>query len=353
VIARLRLAVPLLLTQLLEEPLSGRGIRERLGRLNDAALVARANVRLEGRRGRPPALYAVAPRGREYLRRRRQGIAPDQEVPRYLDKDRRLRPPGRGSDVPHELEIQVALVALRQYGTGTRPHWHTTRMPGGRWDVGMVHNDQRDRTLRLADLLPAPGYSIRGEQLDVLGTLEPDLSVQLQGDVDGQRAVIDLLLEIDRTGRGAYNAAKFAAYDQFLGGWCLRTRRFGRERRSRPVVVFVASRADRIPPLLHAADRAMTLGFGAPAATNPRRSNTRAGPTPHSPAWSGCSPTSRWRCGYPRCRQRFVVERPRCGPSVWRCCPSSGGPRADARPALRYPGRGSERRDLLYARARV
>jgi hypothetical protein len=88
--------------------------------------------------------------------------------------------------------------------------------------------------------------------------------VQLQGAVEGERALIDLLLEVDRTGRGAYNAAKYAAYDQFLGGWCLRTRRFGRERRTRPLAVFVARRAEAIPPLLHAADRAMTLGFGAP-----------------------------------------------------------------------------------------
>jgi hypothetical protein len=148
-------------------------------------------------------------------------------------------------------------------------HWHTTRMPGGRWDVGMIHHDQRDRTLRLADLLPASGYSVHGEQLDAPATLEPDLSLQLQGTVEGERAVIDLLLEVDRTGRGAYNAAKYAAYDQFLGGWCLRTRRFGRERRTRPLVVFVAGRADAIPALLHGADRAMTLGFGAPGRYEP------------------------------------------------------------------------------------
>jgi hypothetical protein len=142
-------------------------------------------------------------------------------------------------------------------------------MPGGRWDVGMVHQDPRDRTMRLADLLPAPGYSVHGERLDAPSTLEPDLSVQLQGTVGGERAVIDLLLEVDRTGRGAYNASKYAAYDQFLGGWCLRTRRFGRERRTRPLAVFVAGRAEAIPPLLHAADRAMTLGFGEPGRYEP------------------------------------------------------------------------------------
>jgi len=81
--------------------------------------------------------------------------------------------------------------------------------------------------------------------------------------------VIDLLLEVDRTGRGAYNAAKFAAYDQFLGGWCLRTRRFGRERKTRPIVVFVARRAKTVLTLLTRADPAMTLGFGSPGSYDP------------------------------------------------------------------------------------
>ena len=126
----------------------------------------------------------------------------------------------------------------------------------------MIHEDHRDRPLRLSDLTPVPGLSVHGERLDAPPTLEPDLSVQLQGQAGGQRAVIDLLIEVDRTGRGAYNAAKFAAYDHFLGGWCVRTRHWGRERRTRPVVVFVAHAPQAMLALLHAADQAMTLGFG-------------------------------------------------------------------------------------------
>ncbi|MCP9491541.1 MAG: type IV secretion system DNA-binding domain-containing protein [Solirubrobacteraceae bacterium MAG38_C4-C5] len=267
VIARLRLAAPLLLGQLLEEPLPARAVRKRLAKLHDAGLIAQATVGLEGRRGRPPLLFTIAPRGLEYLRARRQEMAPDQDIPRYLDAERKPPEPGKGREVPHELALQVALVALRQYDA--RLHWHTTRMPGGRWDVGMVHHDQRDRTLRLADLLPAPGYSAHGEQLSAPAKLEPDLSVQMRGPVDGGRAVIDLLLEVDRTDRGAYNAAKYAAYDHFLGGWCLRTRRFGHERATRPLVVFVARQARAVPALLASADRAMTLGFGAPGRYEP------------------------------------------------------------------------------------
>lgn len=265
VVARLTVAAPKLLGLLLDEPATERATRERLAKLHDTALIARSDVGIEGRRGRPPHLYAIAPRGLEYLRQRRAQLAPDQEVPRYLHPDRKPPSPGRGRDIPHELAVQVTLVALTQYGgTATRLHWHTTRMPGGRWDVGMVHADSRDRVLRLADLLPARGVSVHGERLDAVATLEPDLSVQLQGPVDSQRAVIDLLLEIDRTGRGSYNEAKFVSYDHFLGGWCLRTRRFGHERRTRPIVVFVTQTPDAMLRLLHAADPAMTLGFAAP-----------------------------------------------------------------------------------------
>lgn len=269
VIARLRVAAPNLVAHLLEESTPERTMRNRLVKLHDAALIARSDVSIGGR-GRRPYLYAIAPRGLEHLRLRRAKVVPDQEVPRYLDADRRLPAPGRGSDVPHELAVQVALVALRQYGgTATTLHWHTTRMPGGRWDVGMVHRDQRDRTLRLADLMPTPGLSVRGEHLDAPIGLEPDVSIQLQGPAGGDRAVIDLLLEVDRTRRGAYNAKKFVAYDHFLGGWCLRTRRFGQQRKTRPVVVFVAREPRGMLTLLHSADAAMTLGFGGAGRYDP------------------------------------------------------------------------------------
>jgi hypothetical protein len=264
IVARLHLAAPLLLAQLLEEPLSQRAMQERLARLHDAGLVARTNVGVTGRRGRPPVLYAIASRGLEYLRARRQELAPDKDAAAYLDAERKLPTPGKGQEVPHELALQVALVALRQYDR--RLHWHTTRMPGGRWDVGMVHHDQRDRTLRLADLLPAPGYSAHGEQLQAPAKLEPDLSVQLHGP---SQARIDMLLEIDRTSRSAYNQSKFTAYDHFLGGWCLRTRRFGEQLRTRPLVVFVTHQARAALALLSAADQAMTLGFGAPGRYEP------------------------------------------------------------------------------------
>ena len=264
VIARLRFAAPRLLAGLLAEPPSERVLRERLARLHDAGLIARSDVSIEARRGRRPRLFAVAPRGLEYLRHRHTELRPEHDIPTYLRPGRELPTPGKGREVPHELAVQLVPIALSQYGgTATQLHWHTTRMPGGRWDIGMIHKDRRDRTLRLADLLPTPGVSAHGERLDAPVALEPDLSIQLQGPVQDERAAIDLLVEVDRTDRGAYNADKLVAYDHFLGGWCLRTRRWGDQRASRPIALFVARTPKATLTLLHAADPAMSLGFAA------------------------------------------------------------------------------------------
>lgn len=165
---------------------------------------------------------------------------------------------GKGQEVPHELAIQVALAALRQYVECLS--WRTSRMPGGRWDVGMIHGDG-GRELRGSDLLPSLDYHTRGERLGASPTVVPDLAVGLEGTVDGEAVTLDMLVEVDRTGRGAYNAKKFAAYDQFLGGWCKRTADF---KNGRPLVVFVADEARAIPALMAAADPVMTLGYAAP-----------------------------------------------------------------------------------------
>ena len=76
---------------------------------------------------------------------------------------------GKGQEVPHELAIQVALAALRQYVECLS--WRTSRMPGGRWDVGMIHGEAAgscvaptcfpaSTTTRAAsDWAPAPPWS--------------------------------------------------------------------------------------------------------------------------------------------------------------------------------------------------
>lgn len=265
VIARLKFAVPRVLAGLLPDAAGERALRNRLGHLFDSGLIARSEVVIPGRHGRRPRVFTIAPRGLEYLRSRHATLRPDNEPPGYLQAKRQLPSPGKGSELAHELAVQLVAIALDQFGASL--HWHTTRMPGGRWDIGMIHGNPRDRTLTLADLAPRPGITVHGEHMRVQTVLEPDLSVQLQGRLRGELAVIDALVEVDRTRRGAYNTDKFAAYDHFLGGWCLRTRRWGSNgetdaRGGRPLLLVVAITGRDLMVLLHAADTAMTLGLG-------------------------------------------------------------------------------------------
>jgi hypothetical protein len=55
------------------------------------------------------------------------------------------------------------------------------------------------------------GVSAHRERLDAPIALEPDLSIQLQGTLRGERAAIHLLVEVDRADRGAYNTGKDSA----------------------------------------------------------------------------------------------------------------------------------------------
>jgi len=264
VIARLLVGAPRQLGVLLEGKPSQRALRERLGRLFDAGLLARSEAIIDGRRGRRPRLYAVAPRGLEYLRRRHEEIG-DGSLPGYLLEGRTLPTPLGRDTVHRELSMQLLLVALVEHGDRTtNVHWHTTRMPGGRWDVGMIHRSRRDHELRLGDVLPAPGLRAHGERLDVASVLEPDLSLSLDGPANGRKATADLLVEIDCAGRRRPAAAdRLAAYDHFLGGWCLRTRRFAEDARGRPLALFVSTTSERMLKLIAAADEEMTLGFAA------------------------------------------------------------------------------------------
>ena len=121
--------------------------------------------------------------------------------------------------------------------------------------------------------------------------------------------MIDLLIEVDRSGRGAYNASKFTAYDHFLGGWCLRTRHWGRERRSRPIVVFVAHSPQAMLTLLAAADQAMTprLRRPRPLRTSPVRLPRPRPHRVHLPRLAARRPRDR-ASGCRPCRHRCAVD---------------------------------------------
>ena len=262
ILARLPLSAAPVLATLLNDPPKERRLRQLLrDGLHNRGLVSASALTLERRGGRPPTVYAVSARGREWLRREHQGLRPDQPSPDYLRADRNLPAPGRGSGVPHTLAIQLVLGALRHYGgTDVKTAWRTSVMPGGRLDVGMAHNDRRDKRIRLEDLTGRDGQTVTGDALSTaLGVVEPDAIVHMTGHVAGQRRSLTMLLEIDRTDRPAYNTDKLIAYDHFLAGWCQRTRTFAN---ARPLLVYIASSPRHALRLLARASDVMTVGIG-------------------------------------------------------------------------------------------
>ncbi len=262
ILARLPLSAPAVLATLINNPPKERRLRQLLReRLHDQGLVSASTLTLERRSGRPPTVYAVSARGREWLRNEHQRLQPDKPPPEYLRPDRSLPAPGRGSTVPHTLAVQLVIGALRQYGgTDVKIAWRTPLMPGGRLDVGMIHTDRRDKRIRLEDLTGRTGHTVTGDALATApGVVEPDAIVHMTGHVAGQRRSLAMLLEIDRTDRASYNTEKLVAYDHFLAGWCQRTRTFAS---ARPLVVFVARSPRSALHILARANEAMTVGVG-------------------------------------------------------------------------------------------
>ncbi|MDQ3678215.1 MAG: type IV secretory system conjugative DNA transfer family protein [Actinomycetota bacterium] len=262
VLARLPLSAPPVIAALINKRPKERRLRQLIReRLHDQGLISASALTLERRGGRPPTVYAVSARGREWLRLEHQKLRGDQPPPDYLRPDRNLPAPGRGSTVPHTLAVQLVLGALRQFGgTDVKTIWWTPMMPGGRLDVGMAHTDRRDKHIRLEDLTGRVGLTVIGDALSAApGVVEPDVTVQMTGHVAGQRRSLSMLLEIDRTDRASYNTEKLIAYDHFLAGWCVRTRAFAR---ARPLVVFVARSPRSALRLLARASDVMTVGVG-------------------------------------------------------------------------------------------
>lgn len=91
--------------------------------------------------------------------------------------------------------------------------------------------------------------------------IEPDLTLRLwieQSEDTGYD--VDLLVELDRTRRPAYNTRKLVAYDEFLTGWALLRQRV--QERGRPVTIFVCSDEKRMRGLMEAADRLVVGRIG-------------------------------------------------------------------------------------------
>ena len=85
-------------------------------------------------------------------------------------------------------------------------------------------------------------------------TIQPDVTLRMDARVsEDSGRELDLLVELDRTSRPAYNRRKLIAYDEFLTGWGLLCQRV--QERGRPVVIFVCQDRRRMLGLMETADR--------------------------------------------------------------------------------------------------
>lgn len=256
--ARLTYVQPIILAELLDAPVADRTIRRHIQALEGLGMLAVSRVR-RGGRGTRPAVYAVTERGRAVLRDRfRRGNVNSKRVPRELDTERHVPADGpKGDTMKHDLAVQAAVVALRHAAKEATVSWVTGQMSGGYLDPSSIHRDG----LREDHLAPDAGVKVIGERIAKASRIEPDVTVQLTGPTGTGHGLVDLMLEVDRTRRGSYNAEKFVAYDHFLAGWWRNTRRYGSERKHRPIVVFVAQKPDGLRTLMNAADAEMRVGL--------------------------------------------------------------------------------------------
>jgi Replication-relaxation len=94
-------------------------------------------------------------------------------------------------------------------------------------------------------------------------TIKPDITLRLWAELlEDTGREFDLLVELDRTSRPAYNRNKLIAYDEFLTGWGLLCQRV--QEHGRPVVIFVCRDKKRRRGLMETADRLLVGCIGHP-----------------------------------------------------------------------------------------
>jgi hypothetical protein len=108
--------------------------------------------------------------------------------------------------------------------------------------------------------LPRSKRTTRPSTFDEFQPVRPDLAIELDLSM-GQRRRVELLVELDRSGRASSNYEKFRRYDALLNGWAMTLPRY-KALGEPPVAVFVVEDEDKALKLLKAADRIMTGRIG-------------------------------------------------------------------------------------------
>lgn len=244
-----------------------------LSQLHRAGLVQRrrAQLRTEARRGRggsAPLLWSLTAKGFA------QGVAwRDPEEPLYwpqIAEYRRWRRSSAGFSKRLIHDLHAAHWALA-FGSllGTWRSARITDLYTPRYVDGQLRPRRRPAVLggrwsgiELREIELPRGYVFDGISSGPFNAvIRPDITLHVWIDWrKGDSREVDLLVELDRTERPAYNREKLIAYDEFLTGWCLSHPRTCAQ--GRPVVIFVCLNVRSTRSLLKVADEVMTGRVG-------------------------------------------------------------------------------------------
>jgi len=244
-----------------------RSVQHRLNQMFRVGWVKRCEI-ARRQRGHTQRVYALNEAGHQLIQANRGRTS----LARDIDADAKWR--GREVDDPrlviHDLHANAWLFALEQLvAPNVLRNWRGPR--AARLDVP----GQRIRGQWVPvgpDTVPlGSGHHLSDLQLDEFEPIRPDLAIELDLSIGNTARRVELLIELDRSGRPSSNYDKFRRYDALLNGWAMAHPRY-KALGEPPVVVFVVEDDHTAGQFLRAADRIVTgrVGkWGTPEATWP------------------------------------------------------------------------------------
>ncbi len=234
-----------------------RSVQHRLGLMFKAGWVRRGEI-TTGRQGHNQRVYAIDERGHELIQDNRGRT----DLASNVDPEAKFRAPEVVDPriVIHDLHANAWLFALeRLLVPRALMGWR-----GPRNSILRVPREKvRGQWLELApDRVPlGTGQHLADLALDEFAPVRPDLTVELDLSIQGKQRRVDLLIELDRSGRASSNYEKFRRYDALINGWALSLSRY-KALGEPPVAVFVVEDDEKARQLLEAADTLVTGRIG-------------------------------------------------------------------------------------------
>jgi hypothetical protein len=234
-----------------------RSVQHRLNQMFRVGWVRRCEIKT-GRRGHTQRVYALDQIGFELIQANRFRTA----LARLVDPDAKWRAPAVEDPrlILHDLHANAWLFAFEHVvAPNVLRGWRGPRaarleVPGekvrGQWVAISPETVPLGTGHHLADL-----------QLDEFQPVRPDLAIELDLSLGDARRRVELLVELDRSGRASSNYDKFRRYDALLNGWAMALPRY-KAIGEPPIVLFVVEDDDKATQFLRAADRIMTGRVG-------------------------------------------------------------------------------------------